>query len=201
MKSLNEIMTENQSDKASVFTRTYANPKDYCRHYARFFDALRFDNLKVLEIGVGGGESICGWGDYFQMAHIFGVDIISNTNPWDTPGNKDRYTFVQGDQSDPEFWKRFIAENGGDFDIIVDDGSHVNTDIIMTFIALWPHVRAGGFYAIEDLATAYGGDFFVKQNLPNHLLWLKGKVDEVNLTGQIDSLYFSKELCVIRKAL
>lgn len=208
--TLDEIAQHHQTDKASVFTRTYAKPKDYCRHYEKLFAPLRDLPIKLLEVGVGGGESIRMWLQYFPNARVFGVDNMHNTNQWDTPcadpkgvsGAHDRYTFVPGDQARPEFWEAFIAQHGGGFDICVDDGSHINTDIIMTFIALWPTVKPGGFYAIEDLGTAYGGsDFFVKPNLPNHMDWLKGKLDMLNTGGDIDSMTWSRELVVIRKAL
>eukprot|EP00966_Prymnesium_polylepis_P212279 4917263-Prymnesium_polylepis.1 len=41
--------------------------------------------------------------------------------------------------------------SGGAFDAIIDDGSHVNSDIMGTFTVLWPHLRPGGLYFLEDL--------------------------------------------------
>ena len=85
---------------------------------------------------------------------------------------------------------------------MIDDGSHINTDIITTFNELWPHVKPGGFYCIEDLNTSYGvGSIFVNPNLPAHFEWLKDKLDEINQQAGIDFIQFSKELAVFRKAL
>lgn len=58
---------------------------------------------------------------------------------------------VHGDQSDNATLRRWVHETGGNFDIIIDDGSHVNHHILLTFVALWPEVRAGGLYFLEDL--------------------------------------------------
>ena len=58
---------------------------------------------------------------------------------------------LHGDQSDDTTLRRWVRETGGDFDVVVDDGSHVNRHILLTFRALWPHVRAGGLYFMEDL--------------------------------------------------
>ena len=210
MKTLDEIAIECQTDRASVFTRTYGKPHDYARHYDKVFTPLRDEPVKLLEIGVGGGEGALMWLDYFAnpQTHVFGVDNIQSTCPFNTPGRLEqgevgKYTFVHGDQGKPEFWGKFITDNGGDFDAVVDDGSHINTDIITTFISLWQHVKPGGFYAIEDLATGYGGDsFFVKPNLPSHIDFLKGKLDELNRgVSDIDSIYWAKELAIIRKKL
>jgi hypothetical protein len=62
-------------------------------------------------------------------------------------------------------------------------------------------LKLGGFYAIEDLGVAYGDGSFVPAGSPNHMDWLKGKLDALNLANEIDSIYFSKELAVFRKAL
>lgn len=191
MKTLDEIMVECQSDKASVFTRTYAKPHNYCVHLERFFEPLRDKPIKLLEIGTGGGESMRAWLSYFTNAHVYGVDIVSNTNEWNAPGAKThpRYTFACGDQSDLKFWNKFIEVYGGDWDIICDDGSHVSSDMITTFGCLWPHVTAGGIYEAEDLNSA-----------PEAAQWFSGVASAATLGhADIDSIYFSKELAILRK--
>ena len=208
MKSLDEIGIACETDRASVFTRTFAKPHDYCRHYDKLFTPLRDKPVKLAEIGVGGGEGVRMWLEYGPKWDVYGVDIVHGTNPYDTPGaDADtrygfrRYTFRQGDQCDPEFWKRFIEAHGGDFDIICDDGLHSNIAVITTFNALWQHVKPGGFYCVEDLGVGYGGpSFFVKPEWPSQIDFLKGKIDELNLAGGIDSIYWAPELCIIKKA-
>lgn len=204
MKTLDEIAIEMQTDRASVFTRTYGKPHDYARHYDKMFTPLRTKAVKFLEVGVGGGEGVRMWLDYFDhiAVRVFGVDIVQDTNACNKPGTIVRYTFTQGDQTDPEFWKRFIETHGSYWDVIIDDGLHSNIAVITTFNALWQHVKPGGFYAIEDLNVGYGGpSFFVSANWPNHIDFLKGKIDELNHENEIDSIYFSKELAVLRKAI
>lgn len=44
---------------------------------------------------------------------------------------------------------------GGEFDIIIDDGSHIGTEQIATFNNLWPSLNPGGWYVVEDLFAAY----------------------------------------------
>jgi hypothetical protein len=201
MKTLDAIAIEHQTDRASVFTRTYGKPHDYAKHYDKAFEGIRLDPIKMLEIGVGGGEGIKMWMDYFSNgAQIFGVDNQHDTNPWDTPGRNGRYTFVQGDQSCKTFWACFITDYGTDWDIIIDDGSHRNDHIITTFNALWPHVRKGGFYAIEDIEVAYSsGSVFLTPGFPSHHEFIKSKMDEMNTGAEIDSIHLSKGLAIFRK--
>lgn len=195
MKTLDQIGIEFQTDKASQFSRTYAKPHDYLRHLDRLFEPFRENVIKLLEIGVGGGESIRTWLEYFPNAKVFGVDLVSNTNDYNTPGKwisadvSPRYTFACGDQSKSEFWQKFIGVYGGDWNVIIDDGSHIDQDIVSTFSALWPHVASGGIYEIEDLQIA-----------PLAAEWCRRVVPEVMKGHEtIDSIYFSRELCVMRK--
>lgn len=191
-ESLDSAGIRNQTDKASVFTRTYAQPHDYLRQYERFFEPLRDKPIKLLEIGVGGGESVKTWLDWFSKAAIWGVDIVHDTNPWNTPKGREysfdgRYRFIQGNQGCNTFWECFKADEGLDWSIILDDGSHLLSDIITTFEALWPHVLSGGLYCVEDLD-------------PDHMRWLAELRDEMQLgTSDIDSIHFSKQLAILRK--
>lgn len=202
MKTLDEIAIECQTDRATAFTRTYGKPHGYAPQYDRLFSSLRDKPVKMLEIGVGGGESIQMWLQYFPKAKVFGVDTTHDTNPWDKPGTTDRYTFVNGDQSCKTFWACFLADYGGDWDIVCDDGGHFSNQIITSFECLWPALAPGGLYAIEDLGVSYGeGSIFLSPNWPNHMDFIKGKLDEINLGTEIEWAHFSKELAVFKKSL
>lgn len=184
-------MIEHGSDKATVHTRTYAKPHGYTVEMAKVFDPIREQPIKFCEIGVGGGESIRAWLDYFPNAQIYGIDNVKDTNILNTPGKPyKRYTFSHGDQTDRTMWACFRANCGVDWDVILDDGSHTNEGTIIAFEEMWPHVKSGGMYIIEDLATAStAGTVFVKNGWPNQMDWLKDKMHKMNLgESDIESL-------------
>ena len=61
-------------------------------------------------------------------------------------------TLHVGDQSSAADLERVYAEAGGaPFDLIIDDGSHRFLDQQATLHVLWPRVRPGGFYIVEDV--------------------------------------------------
>ena len=60
-------------------------------------------------------------------------------------GRKD-IKFIQGDQ-----WEDISLLLNKRYDIIVDDASHRDSDIQYTFGLLFPKLKSGGVYAIEDL--------------------------------------------------
>lgn len=128
----------------------------YTPHYQKHFEPYRDLPVKVLEIGIGGydaidggGESLRMWKHYFRRGLIYGLDIFTKTGI-----EESRLSVVQGDQGDEHFLDS-MARELGPFDIIVDDGSHMSHHILASFNALFPHVRPGGIYVIEDLGTAY----------------------------------------------
>lgn len=194
MKTLDEIALRHGTDKAS------RHPLITGHNYAGFYDSLfapfRQEPIKLLEVGVGGGESIRTWLEYFPRAMVFGVDV----NPRSWSGPEERYTFVEGNQGNPSFWTDFHEKYGGAWDIIIDDGSHVSIDIITTWNSMWTHVNYGGLYAIEDLNVGYGaGSVFLREGVPSHMDFIKGMLDQINLHTEIEELHYFKELAVFRK--
>lgn len=190
MKTLDEIAIENGTDQATVFTRIAGGvAHGYTPHFERFFEPLRFEPLKVLEIGVGGGESVRTWLEYFPKARVFGIDIIQGTNPWNTStyAADPRYTFQQGDQADPAFWENFARIFGGAWDIIIDDGGHERYQIEATFRAMWRHINYGGLYCIEDLGYCKSWDL------------VKEQIDRSNSNTEVSFVYCFNELAIIGK--
>src|SRR5262249_38424110 len=61
-----------------------------------------------------------------------------------------RRVFI-GDQKDPEFLHSMIAETGGGFDIVIDDGEHSEPAILKSFSVLFPALSDHGIYAVEDI--------------------------------------------------
>lgn len=180
----------------------------YARHYEHHFRHFRhLDNITILEIGVGGyedphmgGESLRMWKEYFPKAKIVSLDFYDKT-----PLQEDRIRIYQGSQDDPELLQRIYQECGG-FDIIIDDGSHCNKHVIASFNILFPLLKLGGIYAIEDLQTSYwsqtfGGSSLELNSLSTSMGFLKSLVDGLN-HAEFDLLnyqptYFDKHITSI----
>lgn len=146
--SLDDLAVRFESDK-------WGELHWYTPHYDRHFAALRDEPIQLLEIGIGGyddptagGGSLQMWQRYFRRGLIHGLDIHAKkvTGP--------RIRTVQGDQNDPAFLAE-LAGRIGPLDVVIDDGSHVNEHVLTSFHALFPKLRDGGVYVIEDLQTSY----------------------------------------------
>jgi len=145
-----------ESGTLTELARKYGTDKIDCHTYTPIYERY-FADLEpklVFEIGVGGygdpnqgGASLRMWRDYFMSAEILSLDIY----PKDI--DEERITIYQGSQTD-ESLMSFIL-NGLEPDIIIDDGSHVCEHVITTFEILFPYLRDGGWYVIEDTQTSY----------------------------------------------
>ena len=129
------------------------------KHYFPAYEAhfSRFVNRPVLflEIGCGRGGSLQMWKRYLgPHALIVGIDI----NPECRNFEEDQIKIRIGSQSDTNFLAGLIEEFGTP-NIVLDDGSHIMSDVVTTFQYLYPRTAADGVYAVEDLHTAYWDDY------------------------------------------
>lgn len=182
MRTLDKIAIDKGADKSSQI-------HNYCVKYEKWLPFNRLEPIKVLEIGVLNGESIETWREYYPNAEIVGIDIMPDSKKYEDISRK---IFVEiGSQDDPEFLKRVALEHGP-FDLIVDDGSHINQHVITSFIHLIDSVKQEGVYVIEDCGTAYweewGGGY---RNPSSSIEFCKRLVDDVNFGGQMQEDFWN----------
>ena len=168
MKTLDEISLEFGTDKSSA-------KHNYTKLYSLYFGDIRLEKLKILEIGVDKGFSLKSWKKYFPNSEITGIDIINLKYM-----EEERIHIEQGDQADPMFLTN-INNKYGPFDIIIDDGSHYNENTKKSFECLFPMLKKGGLYIVEDLHAFYKGGKFGE---PIFIDKLKEIIDLVNSSGK-----------------
>ena len=129
----------------------------YLPFYDELFEKYRTQNLNLLEIGVQNGGSLETWKTFFSNANILiGCDIDTRCSnlQYDDP----RVHVVVGDANQPETHDRITALCK-DFDIVIDDGSHLSNDILNSFMIYFPMVKPGGLFIVEDAHTLYLNDW------------------------------------------
>jgi cephalosporin hydroxylase len=137
--------------------------------YEELFGGLKGQSIKYLEVGILKGGSLLWAKDYFgPESKIFGIDMsLPETSFW--PIWAKDVTFFLANQNDSQTLVR-IGNDNGLFDVIIDDGCHFAKETISTFNALWPAIKVGGIYIIEDweaepLHPAYKGIADVVMNI------------------------------------
>ena len=174
MSKLNEIGLKNNTDKSSII-------HDYLKKYEKYFPFDRSDKIKILEIGVLNGSSVKTWKEYFFNAEIIGIDI----NPDCKKYEEDRIHIEIGDQSDQNFLN-YVSKKHGFFDLILDDGSHINSHVLKSFEHLFNYVKPQGLYVVEDACTSYWPNYEGGFKMPNTIIeFFKNIIDEINFNGEL----------------
>ena len=150
METLNDLAVKHGTDKCVGF-------HGYTTIYDRHLSPHRESFKTVLEIGVSKGSSLLMWKDYFSNATIYGMDI--KPNKCSKRLNVGRVHVFQGDQNEIGQIEDVLLCIREPLDLVIDDGSHENESQLISFDTLWPHVRPGGFYIIEDVCCSYWQQF------------------------------------------
>ena len=163
LDDLTRLMNAAGSDKGfGLYGRHY-----YTRVYRELFAPLRDQPINFVEIGLlrpdrdrrrssNAAEGVAGvratsapsleaWRSYFPKARIFGFDI-DDFRGVKLPG----VTILQGDMDREADLQAIIKACEGPIDVVIDDGSHVSHHQQKAFACLFPAVRPGGLYIIED---------------------------------------------------
>jgi len=152
VKLSNKFKTDKGTEKGAA----HGYSIDYYSHFKSFQN----QPINLLEIGIERGNSLLTWDSFFNHSEskIIGID-----NEFDLEKYKfqipnfsntkiNTYKVDQGNRNQLTKWAQEI---GLKFDIIIDDGAHLSKEHQTSLGVLFPLVKSGGFYVIEDLATMY----------------------------------------------
>jgi hypothetical protein len=145
---LHDLGLKHGTDKCDASHRFEG--ESYLDVYERYLDPLRGNKINLLELGVRQGNSLRMWKEYFPNAHILGVDFDPNSKHYE----EGRIEVLIASQDDRPLLDS-LAEHAGGFDVIIDDASHINHLTAASFRILFPHLRGGGYYIIEDLGMSW----------------------------------------------
>jgi lipopolysaccharide biosynthesis glycosyltransferase len=167
---LDDLAIKYKADKSSLY-------HNFAEKYDRLLGGSRDKVTNILEIGVAQGQSLRMWADYFPKATIHGVDISSASKVCETYSPRIKFHLVdQGNEVQLKNLEQFSP-----YDLIVDDGNHFWREQILSFQTLFPYVRKGGIYIVEDSCTSYWPEY--RDHPISCVDYFKGLVDEVNLHG------------------
>lgn len=172
MKSLVEIEAKYEDCRTDKSRTTH----NYLQFYERIFSPYRQSATSILEIGVYEGGSHRLWAKYFKNAKIFGIDNSKKCRSQNFP---ESVKFALIDQTDTRSLEAFSKEHGP-FDIVIDDGSHYCAHQILSFNTLWPFIKEGGLYIVEDVLTSYNPRYIEGVTT---LEYFSSLLDELNWKG------------------
>lgn len=144
MKTLQEIFLQHATWGKDVGHGDKGSTHSYIETYEKLFEPFR-NGCSFMEIGLAMGWSMKMWDEYFSNSKITGVDIGLI---FDTTQYSEQCRFIECDATKPELIGKLGDQK---FDIIVEDGSHMESDQIATFELLKHRMNPNGIYIIEDI--------------------------------------------------
>jgi cephalosporin hydroxylase len=153
--------------------------KELVEEYAKFLAwRKQFNPQNIFEIGIWDGGSMVFWHELFQPEKHVAIDRVLREDS----KYFQRYVSRKGleshiksywsvDQADSQRLREIVdKEFDGPLDLVIDDGSHLYGPTKDSFDTLFPLVRPGGFYIVEDWAWEHSEAF----QTPDHP-WAKEK--------------------------
>jgi hypothetical protein len=160
----------------------YGSDKGKIKHnftkvYEGLIDELgREKELRIAEFGVACGASLRMWANYVSSATIVAWDIRPECAA--LCADLDNVSILTGDPAKTPGAK-------GQYDLIVDDASHIAEQIVATFKNCWDWTRPGGYYVIEDTSCTYNSAY--TQQFREHFD-ATAKNERSNLVSLVDAL-------------
>ena len=178
---LNSLFNKWCSDKGTYWLSKH----NYGVAYDTVLRPIRRRVRHLIEIGVGDetAGSLNAWREYFPRAEYWILDVdvarFRDKKQWAWASRQKRR---HGCFDDPDVWTAprvhplFGVDSSNrtqlrslplpqDADVIIDDASHALAHQLAALEALWPRLRDGGFYIVEDLTVGA-------------LPWMKGAAGE-----------------------
>ncbi len=222
-KNLNYLFEYFNSDKGEHFINQYEKPfkrknkkivaHGYAKIYESLFKPIKDESLKILEVGSFYGNASAALFFYFKKSMIYSADI--NPDMYKYRGSRLKNFYV--DSSSRESINKNLLGQNIDFNIVIEDASHMLKDQIISLFMLFPKIKKGGIFIIEEIDfPEKREDMRIGQNFPDLKTILKKIIskDDFNsdyitdnekryLLSNVESISFFKgnfnEIAILRK--
>lgn len=164
---------------------------------------------KVLELGVYQGGSFVFLDQLLKPERISALELSTTPIPaldkYVSDNNNRARLYYGTSQDDVEKLRDIVSRDfDGQLDLVVDDASHFYEQTKTSFMTLFPLVRPGGMYIIEDWSWSFQDDFQDPTNdwyqvaSPANLII--DLMEDMTRSGLILDIQVTRELLKIRRS-
>ena len=194
-KDLNFLFEHFNSDKGEFYMNQYTQPykrknnkitaHGYAKIYEDLFEPLKDKSLTILEIGSFYGNASAALFFYFRNSFIHSADI--NPDMYKYKGSRLNNFFV--DSSSRQSINKNILNQDLEFNIVIEDASHMLKDQIISLFMLFPKIKKGGIFIIEEIDfPEKKEDMRIGQKMPD----LKTILKKIQSNEDFDTDYINK---------
>lgn len=142
-----------------------SSDKEYWHRFTPIYEKKlqSFKNCKkILEFGVFKGDSVRWLNELFPNSKIYGCDILDVQAEWPIADNIE---YLNVDQGKIDTIKTLFKKIGGNFDLIIEDGSHYPEHQKNCLTESLKHISSGGLFILEDIHTSHPEHSYYKNKL------------------------------------
>ena len=149
--SLDELLFYYGSDKANFINDGKDQGHGFSKFYETHLNIFKNKKIRILEIGSYSGASAAAFVKFFPNSEIYCLDVNLLNFKY---SSKKIYPYGMNSSNNKmmlKFLKKInFFESIKSFDIIIDDGSHKQSDQLIALDFFYKYIVNGGFYSIED---------------------------------------------------
>jgi SAM-dependent methyltransferase len=137
------------ADKSPLSTGRYRHA--YTPIYHFLFASRRYESLNIAEIGIAEGRGLQLLREYFPCAALFGLEANDGHIATCRRLGLRHTSIVKTDASNRRKLQQTFGEFGCQFDLIIDDASHIPVTQVCAIESCMPYLKPGGTLIIEDV--------------------------------------------------
>ena len=166
-KSIDYLFHEYGSDKANIFKYNQKLGHGFSIFYEKKLEKYKDKKINILEIGSYAGASAAAFVKYFPNSKVYCFDVNISNFKYKSK-NIDVFGIDINNQKDVEetLSQIFLKEKISHFDLIIDDGSHFLSDILIGLKFFFKYLKNSGLYVIEDFKHP---NYYKYNNNINHI--------------------------------
>ena len=156
-QDLNSLCEYFNSDKGEKFKNQYAKPSKqedkkiiahgYAKIYEKYLKEHKDKNLNIIELGSFYGNASAAFYFYFKNSQIYSADINPDMYIYRSKRLKNFFT----DTSSRSSIEKNILSRNIEFDLIIEDASHMLKDQIISLFILFKNLKSGGLFIVEEI--------------------------------------------------
>ena len=156
-KDLNYLCEYFNSDKGEKFKNQYAKPSKqddkriiahgYAKIYEKYLKEHKEKNLNIIELGSFYGNASSAFFFYFKNSQLYSADINPDMYLYRSKRLKNFFT----DTSSRVSIEKNISKRNIQFDLIIEDASHMLKDQVISLFILFKNLKSGGFFIVEEI--------------------------------------------------
>jgi hypothetical protein len=145
------LLGEKYGTDKSVFNKNTKHQHSYTAIYNILFGSYKNKTINVAEFGVAHSSSLKMFRDFFKEANLFIFDHDDKALEKAKNLKLEKVDFFKLDVKNKNEIKYLFEKNGIDYDIIIDDSSHLFAHQINIILETKKFLKKDGFLIIEDI--------------------------------------------------